>query len=304
MEKFKGIDFEIARVGLGCMRMSIPPALKRKESIATIQAALDAGINLLNIGDFYGLNGHNEKLIAEALNGYKREQAFISLKYGRFNPLFGKMDVGPKNVKKFIKKSLSNLKLDYVDLYQPARIDMGIPLEETIGAISDLINEGCVRYLGVSEVDRETLRKVHAVHPVALVESEVSIANNEIDDNIIPTAEELGIGIVGFGILTFGKLLKKEHDPLIEVVKKIASEKGVSISQIAHAWVLRKSDNMIPLIGTRKVERLKDSMGCLDIDLADDERKLITTAMKSSEIMGRTMAKLVVKNGKMKRVQP
>lgn len=304
MEKFKGIDFEISRVGLGCMRMSIPPALKRKESIATIQAALDAGINLLNIGDFYGLNGHNEKLIAEALNGYKREQAFISLKYGRFNPLFGKMDVGPKNVKKFIKKSLSNLKLDYVDLYQPARIDMGIPLEETIGAISDLINEGCVRYLGVSEVDRETLRKVHAVHPVALVESEVSIANNEIDDNIIPTAEELGIGIVGFGILTFGKLLKKEHDPLIEVVKKIASEKGVSISQIAHAWVLRKSDNMIPLIGTRKVERLKDSMGCLDIDLADDERKLITTAMKSSEIMGRTMAKLVVKNGKMKRVQP
>ncbi len=302
MVTFKGNGFEIARIGLGCMRMSMPMPLipKRQDSIGTIHAALDAGINLLNIGDFYGLNGHNEKLLAEALKGYKREQAFISLKYGRFNPLMKKMDVGPKNVKTFIKKSLMNLKLDYVDLYQPARVDMGIPFEDTIGAISDLINEGCVRFLGVSEVDQETLKKVHAIHPVALVESEVSITNNEIDDSIIPTAEELGIGIVGFGVLAFGKLFKNERDSLIEVVTAIASEKKVSISQIAHAWVLRKSDNMIPLIGSRKSERLKDSMGCLDVHFTEDDYKRIRTAMKTSKIIGRSMPRLVVTNGKMK----
>lgn len=300
METFKGNGFEVSRLGLGCMRMSMPIPRQRKESIRTIHTALDAGVNLFNIGDFYGLWGHNEKLLAEALQGYKREQAFISLKYGRFNPLLKKMDVGPKNVKTFIKKSLHNLKLDYVDLYQPARVDMGIPFEDTIGAISELIDEGCVRFLGVSEVDQDTLKKVHAIHPVALVESDVSITNNEIDDDIIPLAEQLGIGIVGFGVLSFGKLFKNEDDSLIEVIKAIAGEKEVSISQIAHGWVLRKSDNMIPLIGSRKSERLKDTMGCLDVHFTEDEYRRIETAMKTSKIIGRHMPRLVVTNGKMK----
>lgn len=301
MEKFKGNGFEISRLGLGCMRMSVPFPANRKESIETIRNALDAGINLLNTGDFYGLNGHNEKLIAEAIEGYPREEIFISLKYGRFNPLLRRMDVGPKNIRKHIENSLKNLNTDYVDLYQPARIDMGIPLEETIGAIADLIDDGYVRFLGLSEVDAEILKKAHDIHPVALVECEVSIANNEIDKDIIPTAEELGIGIVGFGVMGFGKFLKKEYenDLLIKTVKEIAVEKGATVSQILYAWVLRKSDNIIPLIGTTKVEHLKNCMGCLNIDFTKEERTRILTAMRSSKIMGRVMPKLVVKNGKM-----
>lgn len=301
MEKFNGKDFEIARVGLGCMRMSVSPTSNRKESIATIQAALDSGINLLNTGDFYGIGGHNEKLVGEAVKGCRRDQAFISLKYGKFNPLRGGMDVGPKHVKKNIKTSLTRLGLDYVDLYQPARIDIGIPLEDTIGAIKDLIDEGCVRYLGVSEVEEDILRRVNAIHPVALVESEVSFTNNEIDDDIIPAAEELGIGIVGFGVLSFGKLFKNDDDPLIRAISSIAKEKRASVSQIAHAWVLRKSDNMIPLIGSRKTERMKDSIGCLDIYFTEEDYKRIQNAMATSSIMGRAMPKLVVKNGKMVR---
>lgn len=303
MEQFKGNGFEISRVGLGCMRMSAPLPSNRKESIKTIHTALDAGINLFNIGDFYGFFGHNEKLLGEALQGRKREQAFISLKYGRFNPLFMKMDVGPKHVKEFIKKSLFNLKLDYVDLYQPARIDMGIPFEETIEPIKDLIKEGCVKHLGVSEVDEETLRKVHAIHPVALVESEISITNNEIENTIIPTAEELGIGIVGFGVFAFGKLLKNSDDSLIKVISAIALEKDASISQIVHAWILSESDNMIPLIGTRKSARLIDTIKCLDINFTVDDKECIRTAMKDSDIMGRNAPKLIVTNGKMRMIK-
>lgn len=300
MEKYNGNEFKIARIGLGCMRMSVLPTSKKNESIKTIQAAIDSGINLLDTGDFYGLNGHNEKLIAEALKGSnRREKAFISLKYGKMNPVLGKMDVGPQNVDKYIKKSLKRLGLDYVDLYQPARIDMGIPFEETVGAISRLIEQGYVKHLGVSEVDEDTLRKIHAIHPVALVESQVSIIDNDIENNIIPAAEKLGIGIVGFGALAFGKLFKNENDPLNVVIRELAQEKVASISQIAHAWILRKSDNMIPLIGSRKVERMKDTMGCLDVHFSNDEMKRITDAMSKSNLMGTAMPKLIVKNGKM-----
>lgn len=299
MDMYKGNGFEIARVGLGCMRMSVSPTSKRGQSIETIHAALDAGINLLDTGDFYGLNGHNEKLIGEALSGGRREKAFISLKYGKFNPVMGRMDVGPKNVEKYIKTSLKRLGLDYVDLYQPARVDMGIPFEETVGAITKLMERGVVKHLGLSEVDGDTLRKIHAIHPVALVESQVSITDNEIDNTIIPVAEELGIGIVGFGALAFGKLFKNENDPLNVVIRELALEKNVSISQIAHAWVLRKSDNMIPLIGSRKKDRMLDTMGCLNVYFSDEEMKRIKIAMNKSSIMGAGMQKLVVKNGKM-----
>ena len=303
MEKYKGNGFEVSRLGLGCMRMSMPIPSNRKENIKTIHAALDADINLLNIGDFYGFFGHNEKLIGEALQGKKREQAFISLKYARMNPFLMKMDVDPKNIKKFIKKSLFNLKLDYVDMYQPARIDIGIPPEEIIEPIKDLVKEGCVKHLGVSEVDEETLRKIHTIHPVALVESEISITNNEIENTIIPAAEELGIGIVGFGIFAFGKLLKNSNDPLVTTLQAIAVEKNVSIAQIAHAWILIKSDNMIPLIGTRKATRLKDTIKCLGINFTDKDQERIKIAMQNSSIMGRNAPKLIVSNGKMKMIR-
>lgn len=299
MKMYKGNGFEIKRVGLGCMRMSVNPTSNRNESIKTIQAAIDAGVNLLDTGDFYGINGHNEKLIREALTEGRREKAFISLKYGKFNPVMGRMDVGPKNVEKYLKTSLKRLGLDYIDLYQPARVDMGIPFEETVGAITRLIEQGYVKYLGLSEVDGDTLRKIHEIHPVSLVESQVSITNNSIDKDIIPIAEELGIGIVGFGALAFGKLFKNPDDPLNVVIRELAEEKNASISQIAHAWVLRKSDNMIPLMGSRKTDRMIDSMGCLDIYFNDGELNRIQDAMTKSSIMGVGMQKLVVKNGKM-----
>lgn len=301
MDMYKGNGFEIKRVGLGCMRMSVNPTSKKSESIKTIQAAIDAGVNLLDTGDFYGVNGHNEKLIRDALTGGRRDKAFISLKYGKFNPVMGRMDVGPKNVEKYLKTSLKRLGVDYVDLYQPARVDMGIPFEETVGAIKKLIDQGYVRHLGLSEVDADTLRTIHAIHPVALVESQVSITDNSIDKDIIPVAEELGIGIVGFGALAFGKLFKNENDPLNVVIRELASEKDASISQIAHAWVLRKSDNMIPLMGSRKTERMLDSMGCLNVYFNDQEFQRIEDAMTKSSIMGVGMQKLVVKNGKMVR---
>jgi len=299
MDNYKGNGFEIKRVGLGCMRMSVNPTSKKSESIKTIQAAIDAGVNLLDTGDFYGVNGHNEKLIRDALTGGRRDKAFISLKYGKINPVMGRMDVGPKNVEKYLKTSLKRLGVDYVDLYQPARVDMGIPFEETVGAIQRLIEQGYVRHLGLSEVDADTLRKIHAIHPVALVESQVSITDNSIDEDIIPLAEELGIGVVGFSALAFGKLFKHEDDPLNIVIRQLAKEKEASISQIAHAWVLRKSDNMIPLMGSRKTDRMLDSMGCLNIYFSEQEIKRIKDAMKKSHIMGVGMPKLVVKNGKM-----
>lgn len=299
MDMYKGYGFEIKKIGLGTMRMSMNPVNNKKECIETIQTAIDSGVNLLNAGDFYGINGANEKLIRDALTNGRRDKAFISLKYGKFNPVMGRMDVGPKNVEKYIKTSLKRLNLDYVDLYQPARVDMGIPFEETIGAIKKLIDQGYVKHLGLSEVDGDTLRKIHAIHPVALVESQVSITDNSIDKDIIPIAEELGIGIVGFGALAFGKLFKDEDDPLNVVIREIAKKKQVSISQIAHAWVLRKSDNMIPLMGSRKVDRMLDSMGCLDVYFSDEEISLIHMAMEKSSIMGAGMQKLVVKNGKM-----
>lgn len=299
MSTYKGNGFEIKRVGLGCMRMSVVPTSSRSESIKTIQAAIDAGVNLLDTGDFYGINGHNEKLIRDALTDGRRDKAFISLKYGKFNPVMGRMDVGPKNVEKYLKTSLKRLGLDYVDVYQPARVDMGIPFEETVGAITRLMEEGYVKHLGLSEVDGDTLRKIHSIHPVALVESQVSITDNSIDKDIIPIAEELGIGVVGFGALAFGKLFKNENDPLNLVIRELAKEKNASISQIAHAWVLRKSDNMIPLMGSRKTDRMLDTMKCLDIYFNASDNKRIEEAMTRSSIMGVGMQKLVVKNGKM-----
>ncbi len=303
-QQYENNGIKTFRLGLGCMRLSIRSELTRSENISIIHAALDSGIDHLNTGDFYGEDGHNELLVGEALKGYKREQAFVSLKYGTFgNPPMpsAKIDVGPKNVKKYLTNSLKRLDLDYVDLYQPARIDIGIPIEETIGAISDLIKSGYVKYLGVSEVDAPTLRKVHDVHPVSFIESEFSITNNDIEDEILPTTRELGIGVVAFGILTFGKFHSIKRDPLIEIVQKIAKEKKITISQLAHAWVLSKGDNIIPLMGARTLSQLQDSIQCLDVHLDDDDINRIESAKKDSKILGPTMPKLIIKNGEILR---
>jgi len=293
---------ELSRLGLGCMRLSMNMTgqpIDHKESLATIHRALDLGINMFNTGDFYGA-GENEKLIAEALKSYDRDKAFISLKYGTFgNMLKGEntVDVGPKNVKKYITESLKRLNVDYVDLYQPARIDIGIPLEDTIGAISDLVKEGYVRHIGLSEVDAETLKKAHTVHPISLVEQVYSITDETIEDALLPMARALDISVVAFGILGLGKLFKSPDDALVKVIQEISKEKNISASQLAHAWMLAKGDDIIPLIGARNVQQLEDSIQSINVSLNEGDILKIKNAKRESKITGQSMPKMVIKNG-------
>jgi aryl-alcohol dehydrogenase-like predicted oxidoreductase len=302
IKKFSNEKLGLSRLGLGCMRMSMSVKSRRKESIRTIHEALDSGINFLNTGDFYGVNGHNEKLIGEALKGRKRDDAFISLKFAKFNPVLGKMDVAPKNMKKYLTTSLQRLGLDYVDLYQPARIDQGIPIEETIGELAELVKAGYIRHIGLSEVDAETVRNAHKVHEIALVEAEYSIINNGIENDLLKTTRELGIGVIGFGVLGLGKLMSLDSkDPLIEEIGKIAAEKNISISQFAHAWQLSKGNDIIPLMGARTVEQLRDTVKSLDVVFTADEINRINQALESSNVTGSAMPKLIVRNGKMTR---
>lgn len=300
IKNYKNNGLELSRLGLGCMRLSMNMTgapIDRKESIATIHKALDSGINFLNTGDFYE---DNEQLIANALKGYVREKAFISLKYGTFQNLRkggNTVDVGPKNVKKYIMASLKRLQVDYVDLYQPARVDIGIPIEETIGAISELVDAGYVRHIGLSEVDADTLRKAHSIHPISLVESVYSIIDNSIEAEILPTARELGIGVIAFGLMGLGKLSNLEDDPLTDTIHKVANEKNISLSQLAHSWILAKGDDIIPLIGPRNRTQLDDTLKSVHVNLTEDDICRIENSMKESSLVGGSMPKLIIKNG-------
>lgn len=324
--KKKGI--EISRLGLGCMRMTNTTGYANKsESIATIHAALDAGIQLINTADFYS-SGYNEMLIGEALNGYKRDKAFISVKFGGLSDPKGNyygLDVRPLTIKNYITYSLKRLKVDYIDLYQPGRIDLGIPVEETIGAISDLVKAGYVRHIGISEVDADTLRKANSVHPISFIESEYSLFNRRMETEILPTARELGIGVVAFGSLAYGllggnwskerkveganariPLFAKENIEknlsLVEALREIAEEKQITLSQIAVAWVLAKGEDIIPLIGAKKVSQIQDAIKAADITLSENEVKRIEAVIPESAIAGAGQSNgLLFKNGIMVR---
>ncbi|KZK97230.1 General stress protein 69 [Pseudovibrio sp. Ad26] len=300
MKTYRNDSVAVSRLGLGCMRMSMMPDQQRSESVATIHAALEAGINLLNTGDFYGQDGHNEILIGEALKNVDRDKAFISLKYGTFQNAFtgsNKVDVGPKNVKTYITTSLKRLGLDYVDLYQPARVDIGIPVEDTVGAIADLVEAGYVRNVGLSETDAETIRKAHATHPLSLVEFAYSITDTSIEESILPTARELGIGIVAFGVMGFGKLSDAKGDPLMVTLRHMAADKDISIAQLLHGWLLAKGEDIIPLAGARTTAQLEDTLQSLDLSLTDEDLNRIETARNASELVGRSMPNMVIKNG-------
>ncbi|MFA3920386.1 aldo/keto reductase [Ruegeria hyattellae] len=300
MKIYRNDSVEVSRIGLGCMRMSMMPDQQRSESIATIHAALEAGINLLNTGDFYGQDGHNETLIGEALKGYDRDKAFISLKYGTFQNTFkgsNKVDVGPKNVKTYITTSLKRLGLDYVDLYQPARVDIGIPVEETIGAISELVEAGYVRNIGLSETNAETIRKAHATHPLSLVEFAYSITDTSAEKSILPTARELGIGVVAFGVMGIGKMSNAEGDPLMHTLRNMAADKGISMAQLLHGWLLAKGEDIIPLAGARTTAQLEDTLQSLDVNFSEENLGKIEAARNTSELVGRSMPDMVIKNG-------
>ena len=308
--------------GLGCMSLS---TVNQTESSAVIHTALDEGITFLNTGDFYG-SGESEMAVGEALKGYNRDKYYISVKFGALTSpnggIYG-LDVHPDRIKNYLVHSLKRLKLDYIDLYQPCRIDLGIPVEETIGAISDLVKEGYVRHIGLSQVDAETIKKAQAVHKIELVEMEYSLFNRSIEKDVIPTARKLDIGIVSFGTLAHGLLngswtkerLKCGEFPsnmmspffskenieknieLVENLCRIADEKNITVSQLAHAWALSKGDDIIPLIGTSKVKHFKNSIESQNIFLNKEDIEKIEAAVPQDKIFGESLRKMQFKNG-------
>src|SRR5690242_9236038 len=289
---------QVSALGLGCMGMSaLYGEADRTESIATIHAALEAGVTLLDTGDFYAM-GHNELLIGEALRtapAARREQALLSVKFGALRGPGGEWagyDGRPAAVKNFAAYSLQRLGADHIDVYRIARLDPDVPIEETVGAIAELIEQGYVRHVGLSEVGAETIRRAAATAPVADLQIEYSLISRGIERSILPTTRELGISITAYGVLARGLISGhfsadrrlgandfRAHSPrfqgdnlrrnldLVEALRKLAEQKGVSVAQIAIAWALAQGEDIVPLIGARSRERLTESLGALDVVL-------------------------------------
>ncbi|WP_297905971.1 aldo/keto reductase [uncultured Parabacteroides sp.] len=284
------IDRKLSRIGLGGMRMG-----NLSEGVKTIHKALDNDINFLNTADFYG-SGENEMLIREALRNRKREDVFISVKFGAMMGIDGRLygiDVRPQAVENYLHYTLKRLGTDYVDLYQPARINPHIPVEDTIGAVADLVGKGYVRNIGISEVDGATLRRANAVHPISLVEVRYSLMDRHIEDDLLPAARELGIGVVAFGVLLAGLIGGSAREEKLSMINKrvssqafnaistnlsatdklqeIAEEKGVSLAQLAIAWVLAQGEDIMALVGSRTPEQVESTLRSLDILLSSED---------------------------------
>lgn len=304
----------VSKLGLGCMRMSSvwgSPVNDESESIATIRMALDSGINFVNTGDFYG-SGHNELLVGKAIRG-RRDDAFISVKFGAIfhgGHWLG-LDLRPIAIKNFINYSLVRLGIETIDLYQPCRLDNVVPVEDVIGTVADLIKEGKVRYLGVSEINAEQLRKAHSIYPVTALEIGYSLADREIEQKLLPTAKELGIGVVAFANTAEGLLTGEMRAPLaagdyhlhftrfqgenliknlekVEGLKRMAKEKGYTPTQLAIAWVNTQGDDIMPLVSMSRRSRLPENIQAMEIVFTPEEMNTLNAHFSPGAIAGGT----------------
>ncbi|UIJ44486.1 aldo/keto reductase [Sphingomonas cannabina] len=303
----------VSALGLGCMGMSgMYGESDRGESIATIHAALDAGINLLDTGDFYGM-GHNEMLLAEALKGVPRDRYLLSVKFGaQRDPAGGWLgfDGSPAALKTALAYSLQRLGVDHVDIYRPARLDPRVPIEETIGAIAEMVQAGYVRHIGLSEVGVETIRRAAAVHPIVDLQIEYSLVSRGPEDRILPALRELGIGTTAYGVLSRGligghwqsgavgagdframspRFQGENLDrnlALVEALRSVAAARGISVAQAAIAWVAAQGKDIVPLIGARRRDRLSEALGALDVTLSPEDLAAIEAAVPRDAAAG------------------
>lgn len=306
---------EVSALGLGAMGMSDAYGpTDRAESIATVHAALDAGVTLIDTGDFYGM-GHNELLLAQALRGRRRDSYRLSVKFGMLRgpgPGFGGHDGRPEAVKNFLAYSLTRLGTDYVDVYRPARLDPAVPIEETVGAIKEMIDAGHVRHLGLSEVGAAAIRRAHAVHPVADLQIEYSLISRGVEDEVLPTLRELGIGMTAYGVLSRGLISghwsagrggapgdsraammprfaeeNVEHNlSLVDALRRVAEAKGCTVAQLAIAWVAAQGEDIVPLVGARTRRRLDEALPAIDVTLTADDLAEIEKAVPPGAARG------------------
>ncbi|MEU5699543.1 aldo/keto reductase [Streptomyces aurantiacus] len=304
----------VSALGLGAMGMSDAyGATDRTESIATVHAALEAGVTLVDTGDFYAM-GHNELLLAEALRGRDRDSYQLSVKFGALRgpgAEWGGTDGRPEAVKNFLAYSLTRLGTDHIDIYRPARLDPAVPIEETVGAIKEMVDAGHVRHIGLSEVDAATIRRAHAVHPIADLQIEYSLISRAVEADVLPTLRELGIGMTAYGVLSRGLISGhwtagrstgsgdlRSHSPrfsgenvahnltLVEALRRIAGAKGCTVAQLAIAWVAAQGEDIVPLVGARTRERLAEALPAAEVHLTADDLAEIEKAVPPGSARG------------------
>jgi aryl-alcohol dehydrogenase-like predicted oxidoreductase len=305
---------EVSALGLGCMGMSpgVYGASDEAESVATLRAAVEAGVTLIDTGDFYGM-GHNEMLIRRALEDVPRQRLVYSVKFGALrgpDGSWGGNDARPQAVKNFLAYSLRRLGTDYIDIYRPARLDPAVPIEDTIGAIADMVRAGYVRHIGLSEVGAATVRRAHKVHPICDLQIEYSLMSRGIEAAILPAARELGIAITAYGVLSRGILSGRVPDAsvkgdirvirmpryaqgnleknlgLVATLAAIGKAKGATPAQLAIAWARSRGADIVPVIGARRRAQLDESLGALALSLTADELARIDAAVSPALTSG------------------